>query len=146
MNNGYYVYNNEALSCCVLLEVLSILGSVKCDRICLILPFLLDKNTIKELEKGGVEDKFLIKISNRYFNFNKRFLALLPVMINSILILIKLNKIYLKDDFIFCDEVLDIDGDYGQRFMSVKLVIPRFVEEFNKYTTKELYEFLGVEL
>ncbi|ENV10228.1 hypothetical protein F966_01401 [Acinetobacter higginsii] len=147
MSNSYYVYNNEALSCCIILEVLKIVRSMNYDRLCLVLPFLLDNNTVKKISLESFEsDSFLIRVSNQYFNFNKRFINLLPVMVNSIVILEKLKKVNLYDMNVSCNDFSSLNEVLGERFLNIKKVIPLFINEFDKYTTKELYESLGVEL
>lgn len=147
MNNGYYVYNNEALSCCIILEVLKKVKSMNYDRLCLILPFLLDNNTVKKIGLESFEsDRFLIKVSNQHFNFNMRFVNLLPVMVNSIVILEKLKKVNLYDVNVTCKDFTPLNEELGQRFLNIEKVIPLFVNEFNKYTTEELYQSLGIEL
>lgn len=147
MKNSYYVYNNEALSCCVVLEILKIVRSMDFDRLCLVLPFLLDNNTIKVLGSKSIEDKnFLIEASNIYCNFNKRYITLLPVMINSIVILEKLKKVNLSEKNISYIESKFSNDFLGKRLENIKNVLPLFVKEFNRYTTSELYESLGIEL
>lgn len=98
MKEIYYTYNNEAIASCVFLELLQKVGVIDIARSCLILPFLLDDRTVKYFQKLSGKEKisleYMIKEQSKLFtSFNKRYLSLLPVTINSLLLLNKNNQI-----------------------------------------------------
>ena len=119
---------------------------------CLILPFLLDDRTVMYFT--NIRDdydnslEYIVNNSPKLFtSFNKRYLSLLPITINSILLLnknkqigISSNNILTKVDFIY-DEV-----DMGNRFERIKKVIPFLASILNKYSTSQLYKILKVQL
>ena len=92
--------------------------------------------------------EYIVNNSPKLFtSFNKRYLSLLPITINSILLLnknkqigISSNNILTKVDFIY-DEV-----DMGNRFERIKKVIPFLASILNKYSTSQLYKILKVQL
>ena len=97
MKEVYYIYNNEAIASCILLSVLDRIDSIDIARSCLILPFLLDDQTVHYLHRNFRVDldlEQLIEERARIFtSFNKRYQALLPITINSLMILKKSNQI-----------------------------------------------------
>ena len=96
MKEIYYTYNNEALASCVILAILQKIGSIDIARSCLILPLIFDEKTIRYLQNMEGQD-CLMKIvkdnPNLFTSFNKRYLSLLPITINSLIILSKNNQI-----------------------------------------------------
>lgn len=119
-------------------------------RSCLILPFLLDDRTVNYLIKNedaelGLEQ--LIKEQSRLFvSFNKRYLALLPVTINSLMLLSKSKQIKIENEIIN-NEIFNFGGqELGDRFFKINLVIPRFLSMIEKYSTAHLYKILKVQL
>lgn len=152
MKEVYYIYNNEAIASCVFLAYLQNVKSIDMAQSCLILPFLLDDRTVMYFT--NIRDdydnslEYIVNNSPKLFtSFNKRYLSLLPITINSILLLnknkqigITSNNILTKVDFIY-DEV-----DMGNRFERIKKVIPFLASILNKYSTSQLYKILKVQL
>ena len=152
MKEVYYIYNNEAISSCIFLAYLQNVKSIDMAQSCLILPFLLDDRTVMYFT--NIRDdydnslEYIVNNSPKLFtSFNKRYLSLLPITINSILLLnknkqigISSNNILTKVDFIY-DEV-----DMGNRFERIKKVIPFLASILNKYSTSQLYKILKVQL
>jgi hypothetical protein len=118
-------------------------------RSCLVLPFLLDDRTVNHLinyENGDFNLEQLIRDQSRLFvSFNKRYLTLLPVTINSLMLLNKSNQIKLGKN-IMNVENLKIEEGLGERFAKVNAVIPTFLSLMKGYTTAELYKILNVQL
>jgi len=104
MKEIYYTYNNEAIASCVLLSVLNQVDKLDIARSCLILPFLLDDRTVNHLTKNQGQSlslEQLVKDQSRLFiSFNKRYLSLLPVTINSLMILSKSTQITIGNGII----------------------------------------------
>jgi hypothetical protein len=119
-------------------------------RSCLILPFLLDDRIVNYLIKNEeieLELEQLIKEQPRLFvSYNKRYLSLLPVTINSLILLSTINQIKIEDRIIN-NGIINFDGqDLGDRFNRVKQNIPKFLSMLDKYTTIQLYKILNVQL
>ena len=152
MKEVYYIYNNEAIASCIFLAYLQSVKSINVAQSCLILPFLLDDRTVTYFMNIRDDDDNSLEymVYNRpklFASFNKRYLSLLPITINSILLLnknkqigISSNNIFTKVDFIY-DEV-----DMGNRFERIKKVIPFLGSILNKYSTSQLYKILKVQL
>ncbi len=152
MKEIYYIYNNEAIASCVFLAYLQNTKTIDIARSCLILPFLLDDRTVAYLKNIITDEKSSLDciVNNKpklFASFNKRFLSLLPITINSILLLnknkqigITSNNIFTKINFIYGET------DMGNRFEKIKEVIPFLVTIFNQYSTSQLYKILKVQL
>lgn len=150
MREVYYVYNNEAIASCIYLSILDKITSMDIARCCLVLPFLLDDRTVGYLKRNFSSEITLEEFINQqprlFVSFNKRYLSLLPVNINSLMILYKGNKIKIQNDIISKkDSSLD-NTDLGERFTAVQEVIPSFLTLIEKYTTEQLYKILKVQL
>ncbi|PTT32456.1 hypothetical protein DBR28_15245 [Chryseobacterium sp. HMWF028] len=150
MKEIYYVYNNEAIASCVLLSIINNVGRIDIARCCLLLPSFLDDKTVSFLNKGFSEDVSLdklIKDQQRLFaTFNKKYLSLLPVMINSLMILKKGGQIQIQDNITSTNKLDIINVDLGNRFVKIKEAIPTFLKLTNDYSTEQLYKILRVQL
>jgi hypothetical protein len=148
MKEIYYVYNNEAIASCIFLSILNTIDRLDIARSCLILPFLLDDRTVSYLSKNqDIELEDLIKEQSRLFiSFNKRYLSLLPVTINSLTILNASNQISIGNEIV-ATTILDSKGEnLGDRFNKIQEVIPKFLSLIEKYSTTQLYKILKVQL
>lgn len=150
MKEIYYVYNNEALASCVLLEVISELENIEISRCCLILPFLFDDRTISHLLKNLDDETSLMQLVNNqprlFASFNKRFLSLLPVMVNSLMLLRKGGVIKI-DSQIVVNRNLEMESVYlGDRFLKIQQIIPKFLELIQVFPTDKLYKIFRVQL
>ncbi len=150
MKEIYYTYNNEAIAACIFLEVLQKQQIMDIPRVCLVLPFLMDDRTVKCLmdidEVTRLE--FIVNEQSRLFtSFNKRYLSLLPITINSLIILdqnkqvgFTRNEVYIKNEF-NCNGI-----DMGHRFDRIRNAIPLLLSLLDIYTTIELYRILKIQL
>jgi len=149
MKEIYYVYNNEAIASCIFLSILNKINKLDIARSCLVLPFLLDDRTVNYLSKKQNVELVLeeiVKEQSRLFtSFNKRYLSLLPVTINSLTILNTSNQISIGNE-ITTNAVLDIEENLGDRFNKIEEVIPKFLSIIQKYSTIQLYKILKVQL
>ena len=151
MKEIYYTYNNEAIASCVFLAVLDRLKTLDIARSCLILPFLLDDRTVKYLSENQNQELTLEQIKKDkpllFTSFNKRYLSLLPVTINSLMILHKSHQICIgkKIDII---NVLSIiySPMMGDRLNKIIDVIPIFLSIISNYSTAQLYKTLNIQL
>ncbi|OPC66451.1 hypothetical protein BAY13_17090 [Elizabethkingia bruuniana] len=150
MKEIYYTYNNEAIATCVLLTVINKTKKIDIARCCLLLPFFLDDRMVGYLNNNASEDLSLENIVNgrqRLFAaFNKKYLSLLPVMINSLMILKKSGQIRIEGHIYSTSKLDTAHFDLGIRFSKIREVIPYFLELTNTYPTEKLYKLLRVQL
>lgn len=152
MKEVYYVYNNEAIASCVFLSILDKIESIDIARSCLILPFLLDDRTVSFIRNNNSLEsnlEHLVNINQRLFaSFNKRYLSLLPVSINSLIILKKGEQLYIDENIIKKSKtIINIDvEELGDRFSKLLEVIPVFLLLIENYSTNQLYRILKVQL
>lgn len=150
MKEIYYVYNNEAIASCIFLSILNRVEKLDIARSCLILPFLLDDRTVSYLSRNQdteLELEQLIKEQSRLFTtFNKRYLSLLPVAINSLILLNNSNQVSLGSE-ISNNAIINLERkDLGDRFNRIEEVIPKFLSMLEKNSTAQLYKTLKVQL
>jgi len=151
MKEIYYTYNNEAIASCVLLSVLDRIKTLDIAQSCLILPFLLDDRTIAYFDKNR-NTKFTLEQMKKeqpklFISFNKRYLSLLPVTINSLMILSKSNQINIGKEIYIVNDVLPIyNSMMGARLGKIIDVVPVFLSIIGDYSTKQLYKLLNIQL
>lgn len=150
MKEIYYVYNNEAIASCIFLSILNNIERLDIARACLILPFLLDDRTVSYLSRNqdtNLELGQLIKEQSRLFtSFNKRYLSLLPVAINSLVLLSNSNQVTLGCEIVN-NAILNLENkNLGDRFNKIEEVIPKFLLMLEKHTTIQLYKTLKIQL
>ena len=150
MKEIYYTYNNEAIASCILLSVLNKVDKLDVARSCLILPFLLDDRTVNYLAKNQEQNfslEQLIKDQPRLFvSFNKRYVSLLPITINALMILSKSNQIIIGSEIIKPETFTFDNTNLGDRFSKIENVIPDFIDMLEKHTTSKLYKVLKIQL
>jgi hypothetical protein len=148
MKEIYYSYNNEALASCVLFSVIREMQNIDYARLLLILPFLFDNRIISSLKnEGQIDLEEFIKVKPKLFTaFNKRFLNLMPVTINSIMLLKKSNQISINKEITCIGDLSLADIDLGERFEKIKNVLPNFLMLLEDYSTIKLYEMLKIQL
>lgn len=151
MKEIYYIYNNEAIASCVLLSVLNSIDSIDIARSCLILPFLLDDQTVNYLRRNKSIELNLVQLIEeraRLFSaFNKRYQALLPVTINALMILKKSNQIEINSNILSSKNTrIQSNMDVGERLELIMEVMPFFLAMTEKYSTIQLYEILNIQL
>lgn len=152
MKEVYYVYNNEAIASCIFLAYLQNVKSINMAQSCLILPFLLDDGTVSYFMNIRDDNDNTLEnvVKNRpklFASFNKRYLSLLPITINSILLLNKNKQIGITSNNIFTKVDFSYGKvDMGNRFERIKKVIPFLVSILSKHSTIQLYKILKVQL
>lgn len=149
MKDFYYTYNNEAIASCIILNVLKRVDQIDLARACLILPILLDDRTVKYLDKviDHVSIESVVKQNPRLFiSFNQRYLTLLPITINSIMILSQSNQIEIASTISVKYKVTSPDIIMGDRFDRINKILPTFLKIIESYSTTQLYQILKVQL
>jgi hypothetical protein len=150
MKEIYYAYNNEAIASCVFLAVLDRLRTLDVARSCLILPFLLDDRTVRFFDESR-NDKFTLEQMKRdkpllFTSFNKRYVSLLPIAINSLMILHKSNQIRIGKEISIVNMLPIYNSMMGTRLEKIIDVIPTFLSIIDSYSTKQLYKLLNIQL
>lgn len=150
MKEIYYTYNNEAIASCIFLSILNNTYELDIARSCLILPFLLDDRTVNYLDRNKhIETDLaqIIKEQPRLFvSFNKRYLSLLPVTINSLLLLSKSNQIKIDTQISSIGNIIFDRQNLGTRFQKIEKITPKFLSVIEKYSTSQLYKMLKIQL
>ncbi len=150
MKEIYYTYNNEAIACCVFLSALKQVQTIDVPRSCLLLPFLLDDRTVSYLQRVGNEHismENLIKSQPRLFSsFNKRFTTLLPITINTLMILSKSNQIEVTKAISLKENNVQGDIDISDRFNEIRKALPILMRMIENYDTTQLYKLLRIQL
>lgn len=132
------------------LSVLNKVEELDIARSCLILPFLLDDRTINYLKReqeSNINLEQLIKEYPRLFvSFNKRYLSLLPITINALMMLSKGNQINIENQIKTVSNLNFENEELGNRFLKIEDVIPKFLTLLDEYSTAELYKILKIQL
>jgi len=150
MKEIYYTYNNEAIASCIFLSILNNANEFDIARSCLFLPFLLDDRTVNYLVRNEHMETDLEQIINEqprlFVSFNKRYLSLLPVTINSLLLLSKSNQIKIGTKVSSYGHLIFDKQNLGARFQKIEEVAPKFLSVIEKYSTSQLYKMLKIQL
>lgn len=150
MKEFYYIYNNEALACCVFIAVLKYCQFMDIARFCLILPFVFDEKIVNYIigkQKGTFTlQQLMIDKEKSFLTFNTRYNMLLPVCVNSLHILSKFNLVKLERNITVKNKISFENEDLGRRFNKINKVIPEIVQIMNSYSLNELYRILKIQL
>lgn len=150
MKEIYYTYNNEAIASCVMIRALQEVKSIDIARSCLLLPFLLDDRTLNYLPSVKSEDLSLESFINNkprlFTTFNKRYLALMPITINALMMLSKGNQIEITRTISLKQPIQLSAEEMGTRFSDISKVLPVLLTMIEKYTTTQLYQLLNIQL
>lgn len=150
MNISYYIYNNEAIATAVLMSVITKLKRINIALAPLVLPFLLDNRIVNHLLKDEANYENIeqfIQSKRLYFtSFNNRFLSLLPVTVNALMILQKSNVINITD-IISIKKEFEFDvNELGLRFTKIENAIPKFFALIKDYSLSDLYIKFKIQL
>jgi len=145
-----YVFNNEALASIVFGYILARYGRIETSKSLLILPFVFHEPTLRNLNSASNKrsiEEFIAHYPSSIIEFNSRFLACLPLAINSIVILEMANVITItKSNLLFNLNSKFFPENTGSRagriFRGVDKLMPLIGEE----TNSSLYLKLKVQL
>lgn len=150
MKQIYYLYNNEAIATSVLLSLITKLKEIEIAFAPLVLPFLLDNRTVNHLSKDNVSyaklEEFIQSRQIYFSTFNNRFLSLLPITINALMILYKSCVIRINDKIILNKKIELETEELGNRFTKIESVIPKFIAMIKDYSPTDLYILLNIQL
>jgi hypothetical protein len=89
--NSKYIFNNEAFGTVAIASVMRYSKILSYSKALLILPFFAHKETLELLKRSNSDvrsiEQLIAKKNNLVTNFNARYLSLLPISINSIVLL-----------------------------------------------------------
>lgn len=150
MKISYYIYNNEAIATAVLISVITKLKQLDIALAPLFLPFLLDNRIVNHLLKDEANytniEQFIQTKSLYFTSFNNRFLTLLPVTVNSLMILQKSDVINITDSITINTLLKFNANELGLRFTKIEHVIPKFVAMIENYSLSDLYYIFRIQL
>lgn len=150
MKEMYYIYNNEAIASACILLVLQKVNVMDVAKLCLVLPFLLDDRTVSLLQKEEYQQmtlKDLVDKKPRIFStFNNRYLALLPVFINSMTILHTNGYIAFNKKSVSLNNTSINLKNYGDRLLEIEKAAHILVDLIINKNTSELYRSLNIQL
>lgn len=155
MKDFYYIYNNEALACCVFIAALNHCQTFDIARSCLLLPLVFDQRMVNyfNIKKIDMKNLHILQqlIDDKphvFLSFNSRYKMLLPVCINSLIILSKYNLIEIgKNINIIKKGAITFENtELGERFNKISKVIPKIIDIMSLYSTDELYKILKIQL
>lgn len=150
MKEMYYIYNNEAIASACILLVLQKAKVMDVAKLCLVLPFLLDNRTVSLLQKEEYQQmtlKDLVDKKTRIFStFNNRYLALLPVFINSMTILHINGYITFNKKSVSLNSISINLKNYGDRLLEIEKASHILIDLIINKNTSELYRSLNIQL
>lgn len=135
--NSKYVFNNEAFGIVAIASVLKHSKKLSYSKALLILPLMAHKETLDLLKRANSDvrsiEQLIAKKDNFVTNFNERYLSLLPISINSIVLLNEIRVLenntgtieYVNDSFNFYDKSL---GKRAQDVVKASAKISRMLE------------------
>lgn len=112
-SHSKYTFNNEAFGIVAIASLLKVSKNLSYSKALLILPMLAHKETFDLLKRSNTDirsiEHLIAKKSALITNFNKRYFSLLPISINSIIILNEMKVLensggiikYMNDSFDF---------------------------------------------
>ncbi|QUW23055.1 hypothetical protein JSQ81_05655 [Sporosarcina sp. Marseille-Q4063] len=119
-------YNNELIGLISILSVLSKTKRITITKALLIIPFYTHQQSLKVLKNKIVKirsiEEFIIKYPSYFSNYNERFHSLLTLSINSIILLNKMEIIFIEDSLIILNEEIEFsykEKDIGKRALEI---------------------------
>lgn len=108
MKDSKYLYHNEAIGMVGILSVLKHLKRMSNAKALLIIPILVHRGATSFLKHKSTKvrslEELIAKKPDCFSNFSDRYTSLLPISINSILILTHISQIKLDEKFITYNE------------------------------------------
>lgn len=154
MKNTFYIYNNEGLFVCLIILLLKE-RNVELSRLMIICTLLADSRFVRYLKSNIPINSLEQIIQNKitwFSNFNQRYLELLPVVLNSLVILQKENILILSKNSISLkiekkEQIKRLDTEVlGERIKEINSIIPQLFVLLNNYDTKRMYKLFNVRL
>lgn len=123
-SESYYSYNNEIIGIVAMISILKPLEKISISKAMLILPLILHDPTMNYLQRGNVEIRSIDQLVADKFqfllNFNNRFSSMLPISLNCLYLLEKMNHIKIEDGYIYIKNEINLNvKKLGKRGMKI---------------------------
>ncbi|XQY92144.1 three component ABC system middle component [Metabacillus sp. HB246100] len=123
-SNSYYSYNNEIIGIVAMISIFKLSEKISISKAMLILPLILHDPTMNYLQKGNVKiksiDQLVVDKYQFLTNFNNRFSSMLPISLNCLYLLEKMNHIKIEDGYISKLREIDLNvKKLGKRGMKI---------------------------
>jgi hypothetical protein len=150
---SYYLFNNEAIGAIGIAAVLRNCKALSYSKTLLILPFLFHKETVSLLKRSNSvirsSEELMVKKIGNFGNFNSRYYSLLPISINSIMLLNNIGEIEIAEMAIVCnsDNKLDLNSNLlGNRAQNIIKAANKLSEILAQEDDYSLYLKLRIQL
>ncbi|KFX55322.1 hypothetical protein FDB15_12895 [Clostridium botulinum] len=145
-----YIYNNEAIGVVAIYSVIKELEEIEYSKAMLILPLMLNDKLIKFIGRANTKvrgiEELIIKKGQALTSFNEFYLEMLPISINSLIILNEMKVIEIENGTIrSIKKELKVDLDVSKRTKSM-LKSVEGICEILKMQSENLYLQLRVIL
>ena len=145
-----YIYKNEAIGVVAIYSVIKELEEIEYSKAMLILPLMLNDKLIKFLGRANTKvrgiEELIIKKGQVLTNFNEFYLEMLPISINSLIILNEMQVIEIENGIIrIIKKEIKFDLDVSKRTNSM-LKSVKGICEILKIQSESLYLQLRVIL
>lgn len=145
-------YNNELIGAIALVSILHVNKEITLAKALLIFPFYSHSNTRKILmsKKSQIRslEELIVKYPSYFSNYNERFQSLVPITINSIILLKRMGLVNLNGEIISLNENKKIDLNNRSLGNRVEEIVKSSekLAKILKEDTNNLYLQLRVEL
>lgn len=145
-----YIYNNEAIGVVAIYSVIRELDEIEYSKAMLILPLMLNDKLIKFIGRANTKvrgiEELIIKKGQVLTGFNEFYLEMLPISINSLIILNEMKVIEIENGIIrSMNKELKVDLEVSKRTNSM-LKSVEGICEILKLQNENLYLQLRVVL
>ncbi|AZV64354.1 MULTISPECIES: three component ABC system middle component [Bacillus cereus group] len=152
MSNQNTIFHNELIGLISIMSILRYQKKISLGKSMLIYPFYAHKNTLNVLKRKNIKirsiEELIVKYPSNFSNFNERFYSLLPVTINSIIILNRMKLINIRNGYLYLNEENSFDlmnDGLGKRVKDIVQASEK-LNDILKEDTKNLYVQLRVRL
>lgn len=153
MVESKYLYNNEAVGMIALCAVLKHASKLSYSKSMLVLPFLFHEESVAFLKRSNSVirsfEEIIVKKVSCFGNFNARYSSLLPISINSIMILQQCKSITIDSKFIIYNQsnALNLDSPgLGKRAVGIVKAAEKLAELLVKESETSLYLKLRIQI
>jgi hypothetical protein len=150
---SYYLYNNEAIGAIGIAAVLNECQALSYSKSLLILPILFHEDTVSALKRSNSvirsAEELMIKKTSRFGNFNARFYSLLPISLNSIMLLKQMGEIIITERSVCNSPQNKIDfnnAPLGKRAQNIIKAAPKLAELLSSEDDQSLFLKLRIQL
>lgn len=153
MKSSYYLRNNVALAIGVVNTILRTGKSISMAELSLLLPFLFDEkivNTLLDRHKYVTIGSLITMNKIALANFNDRYLSLLPLVCQSLSMMLDVKSItisegviYAKDLHLFDEMITESESDQLRTICDASL---RLFNMFDRVRLSDMYKTLKIEL